>query len=208
MPSYQVVRGMEPQISGMTTPAGVADEWVGRKNQLLSVVRRWIAASATDTGSPSDSGPTGFESERTMALDSLLNGWYTYQEAGSDIQLLTAAFTDFQSCIQSLDTVLTGNSGEPDASSLRGLAYFLGAKILRAAGDQLGPDRYQRGLDFLDSATADIGNATPEAWERAIPVDFKTEFPSPNSLNAQIRALSLTLNNLLTNPIPADTGSN
>ena len=207
-PSYQVVRGLEPRIDGMKVPAGIADEWVGRKNQLLSIVRRWIAANGAGTTRPGNAGPSGYEAERTAALDSLLNGWYTYQEAGTDIQLLDAAFVDFQTCIQSLDAVLVVNPGEQDASCIRGLAYFLGAKILRTAGDRLGPDRYQRGLDFLDSATLDIAGVSPEAWDRAIPVDFKTEFPSPNSLNAQIRALSLTLNNLLSNANQNSSGSN
>ena len=207
-PAYQVVRGLEPRIAGIETPAGITDEWVGRKNQLLSVVRRWIAASTSGAGQPSGSDPSGFEAERTMAMDSLLNGWYTYQEASADLQLLDAAFIDFQNCIQFLDTVLTGNPGEPDASSLRGLAYFLGAKILRAAGDQLGPDCYQRALNFLDSAEFDITGITQEKWDRAIPVDFKADFPSPNSVNAQIRALRLTLNNLLSISTPDDTESN
>ncbi len=196
-PSYQVIRGLEPRIEGIQTPSGIDAKWAGRKNQLLSVVRRWIAASGSGITTSDDTGPMGYQAERDAALDSILKGWYTYLEPGNDIILLDAAFMDFQNCIQSLDIVLNANPGEQDASAVRGLAYFLGARILRTAGVRLGPDRYDRALNWLDSADSDIGFVSLGAWDRAIPEDFQSEFPSPNSIIAQIRALRLTLQNLL-----------
>ena len=199
-PAFQKVRDIEPRISGLEVPKGVSPTWQGRRQQLLSVVRRWLAASSSgDAGTRA----SGFTAERASAQEALLTGWYTFVEAeGTDLGLLNSAFAQFQSCISTMTPLLESNPDDGEAAALRGLGYFLCARVKRQAGDTLGPDRYEQALDFLGDAEADMSRVNRESWDRAIPKDFESEFPSPASVNAQIRALRLTLNNLLSGSNP------
>ncbi len=192
--AVQTVRGIKLRIENMDVPAGVSPEWTGRRNQLISVIRRWEAAAVSGMGSDRTSG---FTAERNRANQSLLNGWYTYEESNGDLMLLDDAFNQFQSCIETMDPILEVNPGEEEASAVRGLAYYLCARVLRDAGASLGPDRYERALNYLDSAQTDISSIGNAAWNRAIPDDFDMEFQSPETVQAKIRALRLTLNSLL-----------
>jgi len=193
-PSLLAVREIEQKVTGLKVPAGATQAWGGRRNQLLSVVKRWLATSVTTRGR---TGPSGFAAERESAKAALLNGWYAYEAAGSQLPLLSDAFGQFQTCIETLTPVLDSQAGDKDALAVRGLAYYLGAEVLREAGDQLGQERYQRAIVFLDNAQADLATVNQDIWDRAIPGDFKQQFQSPASVLAQVRALRLVLDGLV-----------
>jgi serine/threonine protein kinase len=193
------VGGLEPRINGLEIPAGTTRIWQGRKNQLLGLVRKWVAAA--DVASTTVNQPaTGFEAERQQAISDLLSGWYTYRDAGTDLALLEKAFNFFQTCRQGITPVLDAHANEPDASAVRGLAAFLGAKILRQAGDAQNTERWTRALLFLTDAETDIANTNEDSWQRVIPRDFSAQFPSAGSVRAQINALRTILQNLLSTP--------
>ena len=198
----RTVRAIEPRISNLEVPESESADWEGRKHQLLSIVRRWLASSIASSGTARQGS---YALERQTAQEAILTGWYTLQGAGNNVGLLSTAFDQVATCIGTLDQVLLSSPGDREALALRGLANFLSARIKRRAGNILGPDRYVDALQFLDEAESDMQGISQETWDRAIPADFHDEFPSPQSLNAQNRALRLTLSDLIASAQPQDT---
>ncbi len=187
LPALQTVRALETGLEGLEFPSGADQMWEGRKFQLLSVIRRWIAAV---TGGVPDAGIRAFIAEKERAEELLLDGWYMYREAGSNVMLLDNAIRQFQICIQTLDPVLMSDPEDEEAKAMRGLAYYIGAKILRQAGST---DRYIRALGYLDSAESDIIGVSDDSWDDTIPVGLRSEYSGPRDVLSQIRALRAAL---------------
>ncbi len=190
------VRGLKVRIDGMEVPGGVTSRWSGRKNQLLGVLRTWEATASVQEGT-GDRPASGFQAERRQAEQYLLNGWYTFREAGRDFALLEEAFNQFQLCRQTLIPVLEAHPGEDEASAVTGLAAFLAARVLRQAGGPSEPDRYTRALEILDDAETYLSRVSRAGWDRAVPLADIPDFRSPDAVLAQISALRLSLRNLL-----------
>ncbi|GAG39391.1 unnamed protein product, partial [marine sediment metagenome] len=168
----------------------------GRKHQLLALIRNWKAARGTVERADGQ-GPRGFQSEREQARQYILNGWYLYRDAGSDIILLEESFNQFQLCRQELAPVLDANPGEQDASAVSGTAAFMAARILRRTGTQDESVRYRRALDILDESEAFLSRVGQDAWDRSMPLANYSDFRSPEEVLAQIGALRITLERML-----------
>lgn len=190
--AIRVVSEMESLIKEIDKPAYIDKKWVGRKNQLSALVKGWlnyaISVPVTTRGSSLSETQTIND-----AISKLLTGWFTYQEAGSDVRILENAYYEFLSCMDLIDPVLQTRTSNRDAYAIRGLAGFLAARVLRQAADETHSDRLTRALDFLDDAENDINKTNKSAWDKTIPQDFKGQFPSPESVGAQIKALRLAV---------------
>jgi len=195
----QKVKGLIPRIELYDVPSGVGKTWEGRKNELLYVIRSWEATVSTDT---STSGETEFTQEKDDAKKALLDGYYIYEIAGKNINLLNDAFYYFESSISSMNAVLESDSADAEAKALRGLGFFLGANVLFEAGSPERTDRYERALSFLDQADYDIAGVTVEVWDGTIPDDFDDFVMSPSSLLAKSRAMRMQITELLINSTP------
>jgi serine/threonine protein kinase len=164
---YTGVSALEPLVEGLVVPRGESRIWIGRKNQLLGLIRNWKAASGS--GSNQGQSPLGFPAEREQAKTNLLNGWYLYKEPSRNFQTMEEAFNQFQMCRQTLTAILDARPKEPDASAERALAAFLAARVLRDVGSADAPDRWERAMAILDEAETDVANSDAFAWGRAIP---------------------------------------
>jgi pSer/pThr/pTyr-binding forkhead associated (FHA) protein len=200
--SYSTVNGIEPLLTNLETPSGVSRIWLGRKNQLLGVIREWKAAAAPGANGGVES-VIGFTKERDAAVNYLLTGWYTYQGAKGQFNAVNQAFTQFQLCGQTLQPVFDARPGDKSASAVRGLAEYLGAKILYEVGDQQNPTRWDRAKTLLDQAEVDINNTDNAVWSKAITSDLSSEFKSPASVKAQINALRTLLTTSVLPPGPS-----
>jgi len=186
-PVLQTVRELESRLQTMEIPSGLDPTWEGRKNQLLAVIRRWLGGSPVGPGT---TGPRGFTSERNTSEQRLLDGWYTYQEASERFDMLDMAFRDFQAAIDTITVVLDAQPGDEAASAVRGLSFFLQARLLQQVG---GNERIERAMNILAFAEADIGVVGRGAWIDAIPEELHDDFRSPTSVMSQIRALRASL---------------
>jgi hypothetical protein len=159
-----------------------------------------MAGATTETGD--------FLEERASAKDHLLNGYFTYREAGGNFATLEEAFNQFQNCRADLEPVLQAHKNEPESSAVSGLAGFLAAKILKEVGSADRVDRWQRGLDILDLAVAEIAGTNEQTWGKAIPTELKNEYPTRQSVTYQMNALKTNLENLVSEYGPGPGQSN
>jgi len=194
-PVVQAVSGLRVIINQLETGDGISPIWAQRKNQLLAVVNKWITNA---TGSSEITVPVTFHAEIEQAQESILTGYYTYQGAGTDINILNDAIIEFQNAIQDLSNILSISENE-DARALRALTYFLGARIYKEAADIQEPRLYNDALVYLDNADADLAYVGPAAWDHSIPLDFTADFPTHTSLQTQINALKAIINQIIAN---------
>jgi len=201
--TIQLVRGLIPRVELYEVPSGVDKMWEGRKNELLGTIRTWDASATT--GGPSG-GSSGVIIEMEDAKQDLLDGYYIYEAAGYNINMLNQAFTYFQSAITLMDVMLVNDPGDSEASAIRALAYFLGANVLFDAGSPQEADRYERAIDFLDQADSDISNVSVSVWNDTIPDDFDDFVLSPSSFTAKSRAMRMHIHEIL-NSLPDRSGN-
>jgi serine/threonine protein kinase len=200
--SYSQISGLERLIEACEVPPQVTTGWGERKDQLKELVRDW-KANNPDTG---DNKGNDVANNRLEASSHLVSGWTGYQNARGVFENLEKAFNEFQYARQSSTLVLDATGTDAEASSVRGLASFLAAKVLNQTGDKDHRDRWTRALDILDEGYDDVDDMTDAAYGKAIPADLKTAFPDIRSLKDQIVSLRDTLNKQLAenpaNPLP------
>lgn len=196
---------LESRIDDYKVPEGIPAKWAGRKNQLLGIVRNWRQGRPDN---PTESPDDTIAPEKEDAINLLLSGWQMFKLAGSDFDMLDSAFRDFQSAMDLLEPLIREDPEDKDAYALSAVAAILGATILRDVGTPDRPNRYQRGIAFLDDADIMLGETSETAWNNTIPEDFSSQFPSLQSAKYYSEALRRSLQNLLATSESANPGEN